>query len=244
MLSGAIQEPLPGARFLKAFDRRFMRIGLQGVAALPRGSAADRVHIATWQDWHQESAAYLIPEAYRGHIDSRINDQYDTVSGARRFLYNIVQYPGCGTFFRPASYIALDRETGVLTALSLTRSGRAGCRPYHPDLRSPGLARHGTWIRIVAAFPGGTVRSRLSKRHPYRDRRQPGRHRSLQSRRVRNHPEISRDCLGRVLMVQEILSNVQNVVRGAFIHLGNADLLTIGLVIAGIALIGFFLLRR
>jgi len=120
MLSGAIQEPLPGARFLKAFDRRFMRIGLQGVAALPRGSAADRVHIATWQDWHQESAAYLIPEAYRGHIDSRINDQYDTVSGARRFLYNIVQYPGCGTFFRPASYIALDRETGVLTGLSLT----------------------------------------------------------------------------------------------------------------------------
>ena len=25
--------------------------------------------------------------------------------GARRFLYNIVQYPGCGSFFRPASPI-------------------------------------------------------------------------------------------------------------------------------------------
>ena len=45
-------------------------------------------------------------------------------------------------------------------------------------------------------------------------------------------------------MVQEIWSNIQDAVRGAFIHLGNADLLTIGLVIAGIALIGFFLLRR
>src|SRR5207302_9157636 len=53
-------------------------------------------------------------------IDSRINDQYDTVSGARRFLYNIVQYPGCGTFFKPASYVALDRESGELCGLSLS----------------------------------------------------------------------------------------------------------------------------
>lgn len=120
MLAGSSIEPLPGARFLKAYDRRFMRIDLRGVASLPSGSAADRVHITTWQEWHQESAAYLIPEAYRGHIDSRINDQYDTVGGARRFLYNIVQYPGCGAFFRPASYVALDRETGSLTGLSLT----------------------------------------------------------------------------------------------------------------------------
>jgi ribosomal protein S18 acetylase RimI-like enzyme len=120
MLAGENLEPLPGSRFLKSFDRKFMRIGLERVGLLPRGSAADRVHIANWQDWHQESAAYLIPEAYRGHIDSRINDQYDTVSGARRFLYNIVQYPGCGAFFRPASYIALDRDTGVLTGVSLT----------------------------------------------------------------------------------------------------------------------------
>jgi len=67
----------------------------------------------------QESAAYLIPEAYRGHIDSRINDQYDTVSGARRFLYNIVQYPGCGAFFRPASHVALNLDTGELAGLSL-----------------------------------------------------------------------------------------------------------------------------
>ena len=31
-----------------------------------------------------------------------------------------MQYPGCGSFFRPASFIALDRDTGVLTGLSLT----------------------------------------------------------------------------------------------------------------------------
>ena len=41
------------------------------------------------------------------------------MSGARRFLYNIVQYPGCGSFFRPASLVALERDTGELAGLSL-----------------------------------------------------------------------------------------------------------------------------
>ena len=30
--------------------------------------------------------------------------------GARRFLYNIVQYPGCGSFFRAASHVAFDLD--------------------------------------------------------------------------------------------------------------------------------------
>ena len=72
-----------------------------------------------WEDWHQESAARLIPDAYRGHIDSSINDQYDTVGGARRFLYNIVQYPGCGSFFGPGSFVAWDRAERALCGVSL-----------------------------------------------------------------------------------------------------------------------------
>ena len=119
MMLGAGVEPFPFARFLKSYDRKFMRIALSRVASLP-SRALGGLLFATWEEWHQESAAYLIPEAYRSHLDSRINDQYDTVSGARRFLYNIVQYPGCGSFFRPASVVALDRETGGLAGLSLT----------------------------------------------------------------------------------------------------------------------------
>ena len=42
----------------------------------------------------------------------------------------------------------------------------------------------------------------------------------------------------------EIVSNALNSLRDAAIHLGNASLLTLGLVIAGIALVGYFLLRR
>jgi ribosomal protein S18 acetylase RimI-like enzyme len=119
MMAGSNLDPLPGARYVKAYDRNFMRIDLQHVRSLRPAPAPSRIQFSNWEEWHQESAAYLIPEAYRGHIDSRINDQYDTVSGARRFLYNIVQYPGCGTFFRPASSVALDLDTGELAGLSL-----------------------------------------------------------------------------------------------------------------------------
>jgi ribosomal protein S18 acetylase RimI-like enzyme len=118
MMLGPGIDPLPGARYLKTYERNFMRIVTEQ-AALLRPRAVAGVHFATWEDWHQESAAGLIPEAYRGHIDSRINDQYDTVSGARRFLYNIVQYPGCGAFYRPASLVALKRDTGEMVGLSL-----------------------------------------------------------------------------------------------------------------------------
>jgi ribosomal protein S18 acetylase RimI-like enzyme len=31
--------------------------------------------------------------------------------GARRFLNNIVQYPGCGAFFGPGSFAAVDQQT-------------------------------------------------------------------------------------------------------------------------------------
>ena len=120
MMLGPGHESLPGPRFARTYERNFMRIGLQSAGTLRPAPSSTRVYFAPWEDWHQEYAAHLIPEAYRGHIDSRINDQYDTVNGARRFLYNIIQYPGCGTFFKPASYVALDRQTGGLCGLSLS----------------------------------------------------------------------------------------------------------------------------
>lgn len=119
MMLGADHQMVPAARFCKMYERSFMRMELYRAASLRPLDPAAHLYFAPWEDWHQESAAHLIPEAYRGHIDSRINDQYDTVGGARRFLYNIVQYPGCGAFFKPASYVALDRDTGKLRGLSL-----------------------------------------------------------------------------------------------------------------------------
>jgi ribosomal protein S18 acetylase RimI-like enzyme len=119
MMLGPGHARLPASRYVKAYDRNFMRIDLQRTVLPAAAAPNSRIHFGPWEDWHQDSAAHLIPAAYRGHIDSRINDQYDTVSGARRFLYNIVQYPGCGSFFKPSSHVALDRMSGKLCGLSL-----------------------------------------------------------------------------------------------------------------------------
>lgn len=109
---------LPAARFLKSYLRDFMVADLTQ-AALPQGRVRYRAFIEKWAEQYHEQAAQLIASAYLGHVDSHINDQYRSPAGARRFLYNIVQYPGCGTFFRPASFVAFDPE-GRVCGLSLT----------------------------------------------------------------------------------------------------------------------------
>jgi ribosomal protein S18 acetylase RimI-like enzyme len=111
---------VPGTDFLATYERNFMLLDFDAAPPLPDRPARHRIHIEKWSDHHQDNGAQLIAASYAGHIDSRINDQYRSVTGARRFLYNIVQYPGCGTFFRPASYAAFDLERGWLCGLSLT----------------------------------------------------------------------------------------------------------------------------
>jgi len=115
-------RPMPRAKNLKMFERNFMRIDLKD-AALPAGRVRHPVYIEKWSDFYQEPAAQLIAASYTGHIDGQINDQYRSTTGARRFLYNIVQYPGCGVFHRPASYAAFDAgnsgTSGTLCGISL-----------------------------------------------------------------------------------------------------------------------------
>jgi ribosomal protein S18 acetylase RimI-like enzyme len=119
MLEFASSRVVPGSANLSAFDRNFMRIDLRR-AVLAEGRTRRAISIDRWADQHHDATAHLIASAYQGHVDSRINDQYRTVPGARRFLHNIVQYPGCGAFFRPASYAAFEPSHGVLCGISLT----------------------------------------------------------------------------------------------------------------------------
>ena len=118
MLEFASSRSVPFAGHLSSFERNFMRIDLRR-ASLAEGHVRRTVYIDRWSDRHQEAAAHLIAAAYAGHVDSRINDQYRTAAGARRFLYNIVQYPGCGAFFRPASYSAFQTSRGLICGVSL-----------------------------------------------------------------------------------------------------------------------------
>jgi ribosomal protein S18 acetylase RimI-like enzyme len=118
MLALTPERGLPHAECLSTFKRNFMQVELRR-ASLGEGKVRRPMYLERWSDHYQDGAAQLIAEAYSGHIDSRINDQYRTPSGARRFLYNIVQYPGCGCFHRPASYAAFEAESGRLCGVSL-----------------------------------------------------------------------------------------------------------------------------
>jgi ribosomal protein S18 acetylase RimI-like enzyme len=103
MMHGAFERPLPYGRYLHIHPRNLMLVDGDRAAGLLPGRAAGRYAFAEWLEEDQDEAAQLIASAYRGHVDSTINDQYRTPAGARRFLNNIVQYPGCGVFNRSAS---------------------------------------------------------------------------------------------------------------------------------------------
>jgi ribosomal protein S18 acetylase RimI-like enzyme len=118
MLRHTDGRPLPRAACLRSYERNFMRIDFAR-SSLGEGRVRRPIYVERWSDHYQDAAAQLISAAYTGHVDSRINDQYRTAAGARRFLYNIVQYPGCGAFYRPASFAAFDAPTGRLCGISL-----------------------------------------------------------------------------------------------------------------------------
>jgi ribosomal protein S18 acetylase RimI-like enzyme len=117
MLQHAPNRALPRQEYINIYERNFMRVDLSD-ADLREGKLSQRVRIEKWSDQYHDAAAQLIAAVYAGHVDSRINDQYRSVMGARRFLFNIVQFPGCGAFYRPASYAAFDRG-GNLCGISL-----------------------------------------------------------------------------------------------------------------------------
>jgi ribosomal protein S18 acetylase RimI-like enzyme len=126
LLDSPLARRVPFAQWFRAFPRRFLEASAMQTLALP-DHATPGVSITPWTEARQDDSARLVAAAYRGHVDSDINDQYRSPSGARRFLNNIVQYPGCGTFFGLASYAATDAK-GALCGMSLASlvSGTTG----------------------------------------------------------------------------------------------------------------------
>jgi ribosomal protein S18 acetylase RimI-like enzyme len=100
-------------------------IGKHPQASLP--PLPPQFEIRPWSEQEYQSAAALITAAYRGHVDSEINDQYRTLTGSLRFLNNIVRFPGCGTFDPQASFVVYQRRTRTLIGLIL-------CSLVRPDV--------------------------------------------------------------------------------------------------------------
>ncbi len=118
MLSGAPGRSLPFSGWLRVHPRWFLEFPFTDASALaPRERMG--IRFQPWRESHFDDSAKLVAHAYRGHVDSEINDQYRSPAGARRFLSNIVEFPGCGVFFPAASYAAFDVSTGLLCGISL-----------------------------------------------------------------------------------------------------------------------------
>ncbi len=109
MLSSPLERSVPRQSWLRGFPRYFMQAPLGPAVSFP-AKISPEISIVPWTIGRQDETARLISTAYQGHVDSQINDQYRSSGGARRFLMNIVQYPGCGTFFGPASFAAHDAD--------------------------------------------------------------------------------------------------------------------------------------
>ncbi len=77
------------------------------------------IELRGWRDSDFSPAGTVIAEAYEGHLDSVINDQYRSVAGSLRFLHNIIRFPGCGLFDAGSSRVLSDRATGELLGVLL-----------------------------------------------------------------------------------------------------------------------------
>ena len=114
--TGMVARPFLDQGFEK-HPRLFMSLPLTS-APPPIHLPAD-IEIRPWAEQDYQPAAGVITTAYRGHVDSTINDQYRSLSGSLRFLNNIVRFPGCGTFDAASSFVATHRRTRTLVGLIL-----------------------------------------------------------------------------------------------------------------------------
>jgi ribosomal protein S18 acetylase RimI-like enzyme len=124
--SGEVARPFLQQGFSR-HPRVFMNLDIGKNAKASPPILTPQFEIRPWSEQEYQSAAALITAAYRGHVDSEINDQYRTLAGSLRFLNNIVRFPGCGSFDPQASFVVFQRRSRTLIGLIL-------CSQVRPDV--------------------------------------------------------------------------------------------------------------
>ncbi len=102
----------------RQFPRLFMTLSLKNGLRTQVPAPAE-IEFRRWGEQDFQPAASVITAAYRGHIDSEINDQYRSLNGSLRFLNNIVRFPGCGIFDGNASFVAVNKVTRSVAGVLL-----------------------------------------------------------------------------------------------------------------------------
>jgi len=133
--------------------RLFMVLPL-AKAAKSAAKVRPEIEIRRWSEPDYQSAAAVITTAYRGHVDSQINDQYRTLSGSLRFLNNIVRFPGCGIFDPDSSFVAVHKQTKSVVGLILCSRVRHDVGHVTQLCVLPEYRSHGIGQSLLAATAG------------------------------------------------------------------------------------------
>ncbi|HEX6905821.1 MAG TPA: GNAT family N-acetyltransferase [Terriglobales bacterium] len=147
--TGAVARPFLDQGF-RRHPRLFMVLPLRS-AATTAPKTPPEIEIRPWTENDYQAAAAVITAAYRGHIDSEINDQYRSLSGSVRFLNNIVRFPGCGLFDAEASFVALHRPTRSLVGVILCSRVKNDVGHVTQVCVIPELRGHGIGEKLLAA---------------------------------------------------------------------------------------------
>ena len=126
-------------------------------AVLPK-----EVEIRPWSEQDYQPAAAVITAAYRGHVDSDINDQYRTLSGALRFLNNIVRFPGCGTFDAESSFVAVTKSMRNILGVILCSRVRQDVGHVTQVCLLPEYRSHGIGETLLAYSAANLRKRRFS----------------------------------------------------------------------------------
>ena len=142
--AGEVARPFAEEGFQR-YQRLFMTMQLAGDPVFLRSrEPIEGIEIRPWREGDYQSAAGVITAAYRGHIDSEINDQYRTIAGSLRFLNNIVRFPGCGTFDSQASFVAVSKSMQNVVGVILCSRVKEDVGPVTqvcilPEFRGKGI---------------------------------------------------------------------------------------------------------
>ncbi len=90
--------------------RHFLEKDLTSGAGLPSSASC---HTAPWDVRYITAAARVLLASYDGQTDALICEDYRTETGCERYLWSLLDTPGCGTFLAADSHVVFD-SSGVL----------------------------------------------------------------------------------------------------------------------------------
>lgn len=144
----------------RIYPRQFMLLQLEQ-AQVKNAPLAPGFRVEPWTDRAFEACARLIQLAYADHVDSEINDQYRSESGALKFLRNIVVLPGCGQFLPEASFLVRPGNGEPPVAMVLTSKVADGVGHTTQICVQPGYQKHGLGRHLMEC----SIRALRSRRY-------------------------------------------------------------------------------